>query len=542
MRLHRFSISEFAILMVCIFISTSLVLRATAQQRASARKTSCANNLRQLGLAIHNYHSAYKRLPAGSGGTSNGSKDEPLLGNADRLSPYAGLLPFMEHQQLWEQLSKPAALGGTKVPAMGPVPWYDPAKYLVWGNRPPVLVCPSDVDAERFPVAASYTINYGDAVNNVGAPIDGLPPNYAADGGSKRGAFMRQQQLGFRDFLDGLSNTLLCSEARIGGPKVAKDVTGLGIDPSRCISVRDQSECQYWREGRQACWADGSLRSIGFQTILPPNSPSATSSKGELEGVMSASSLHPAGVHALFADGSVQFVTNSIDAGDASAASVSDDVAAGFARPGRLSPYGVWGALGTRAARERIKRPNPNISQPLPELNQAEIDEIRKRPIQIWRLSEGDRTVRAWQVQVVLETHLVLLTEDGVLKSIRLSELNSEDAYRAVQERIQQEAKTCLEVVEVLERGLRLLEQRKYQDFADQIVADNLTSSVKSLLTKMIETQRGMFIYRIDSWLRDMRSANVADRSVTISDGSVIVGPGLAMKRFDGEWRFDMSR
>jgi prepilin-type processing-associated H-X9-DG protein len=447
----------------------------------------------------------------------------------------------MEHQQLWEQLSKPATLGGTKVPAMGPVPWYDPTKYLVWGNRPSVLVCPSDADAERFPVAASYTINYGDAVNNVGAPIDGLPPSYAADRGSKRGAFMRQQQLAFRDFLDGLSNTLLWSEARIGGSKVAKGVTGLGIDPSLCISVRDQSDCQYWPEGRKACWADGSLRSIGFQTILPPNSPSATSSKGELEGVMSASSLHPGGVHVLFADGSVKFVSNSIDAGDPSAASISDDVAAGFERPNSQSPYGLWGALGTRAARELIKRPNPNISQPLPELNKAEIDEIRNSPVQTWRLSDGDRTIRAWQVQVVWETHLVLLTEDGVFKSVRLSELHSEDAYRAVQETIQQQAKMRLEVVEVLERGLRLLEQRKYQEFADQIVADNLSPRVKSLLANSIETQRGKFIYRIDSWLRSMRSENVADPFVTIS-GGVAPGPGLIMKRFDREWRIDMSR
>lgn len=455
MRLHRVSISDFVALTVCLVISMSLVLRATAQHRASARKSSCSNNLKLLGIAKDNYHSAYRQMPYGSGGTSSGGSDNPLLGNADRLSPYVALLPFLEHQELWEQISNPATIDGTKFPSMGPVPWYDPAKYLAWGNRPFLLVCPADADAERFPVAASYTINYGDAVNNVGAPIDGLPPSYAADRGSKRGVFVRQQKLRHRDVLDGLSRTLFLSESSIGGHRVAKSVNGLGIDPSRCVSVREREDVQYWPDGRAACWVDGSLRSLGFQTILPPNSPSATSVKGELQGVMSASSSHPGGVYVLFGDGAVKFITNSIDVGNTSTPSVSSHTANGYTRSGSRSPYGVWGALGTRKGKEIVKLPNQSIVHPRPDLTKSEIEEIRKKPIQTWRLSEPERTIRAWQVALVRESQVVLLTEDGGLKSVRLSELNSEDAYRAVQEMIQRQAADRQAVVEMLERAVR---------------------------------------------------------------------------------------
>ena len=81
----------------------------------------------------------------------------------------------------------------------------------------------------------------------------------------------------------------------------------------------------------------------GFATVLPPNSPSCVGDSPGW-GIFSASSRHPNGVNVLFADGSIHFISQTIDAGNSRAAQV-------FAGP---SPYGVWGALGTINGGETI--------------------------------------------------------------------------------------------------------------------------------------------------------------------------------------------
>jgi prepilin-type processing-associated H-X9-DG protein len=97
-------------------------------------------------------------------------------------------------------------------------------------------------------------------------------------------------------------------------------------------------------------WNDGRLAYAAFQTILAPNSPSCTrpSSAGNIHdhnrNLSTATSLHPGGVNVLFCDGSVRFVTDGIDTGNLSATYPTSGP----------SPYGVWGALGSRAGGEAV--------------------------------------------------------------------------------------------------------------------------------------------------------------------------------------------
>ncbi|WP_443217351.1 DUF1559 domain-containing protein [Rhodopirellula sp. P2] len=470
-------------------------------------------NLKQVGLALHNYHSAYRMMPMGCGGTSSGSSEEPLLGNANRLSPLVALSPFMEQQALWEKIANPLQVNRESFPAMGPVPWFDPEKYTPWRQRPEALVCPADPTAEDFPTVASYTINYGDAVMNVGAsPLEDMPP-YGRTPGALRGMFGYQMVFRFRDVLDGLSNTLLMSEARIGGVRVAKDVSGLIERPAVCIEVHEDDSTEFWPEGRGACWADGSLLSIGVQTILPPNSPSATSEKGELEGVMSASSLHDGGVHVLMADGAVRFASNSIDAGDQDSPTVAEGHLDNGKTlpPGSPSPFGVWGGMGTRASQEIF---DPNVlSDPVRTFSKEELAEFAKFELETWHAAKGTGKIQARQVDLTDKGILVLMSEQGDIRRLGLSKFSSQDAYRAVethQRRMQEKTKL---LVEHLSTQLELLEDKQLETFVREWVAfkyDEQSDNPKavSMMAKLLKPQRGALITRYDQVLEIASTAN----------------------------------
>jgi hypothetical protein len=106
-----------------------------------------------------------------------------------------------------------------------------------------------------------------------------------------------------------------------------------------------------WRGMR---WADGGITYTGFNTLTPPNSPACIWGGGDADGgSLSPSSMHPGGVHVVMGDASVRFITDAIDTGNLAATwqTFNGGVAAG------PSPYGVWGALGSRNGGEGIKVP-----------------------------------------------------------------------------------------------------------------------------------------------------------------------------------------
>lgn len=221
MRAGKIGLVEVIALSICGVIGFSILSMGIVRQRALARGESCSQNLRQLGLSFHNYHDAFRQLPPGCGGTDSGSADEPLLGNASRLSPLVALLPFLEQQKLWQEISRPKRTAETVFPSMGPVPWYEAAAYTPWGQRPSLYVCPDDAaSAQKHQTVASYAINYGDAIWRVGYPVNNSQHMRAVT----RGMFSAEFVLRFRDVLDGLSNTLLISERRIAGPRVLKEL------------------------------------------------------------------------------------------------------------------------------------------------------------------------------------------------------------------------------------------------------------------------------------------------------------------------------
>lgn len=438
---------------IATLLIAALLLPAIARQRQSARSSACINNMRQIGLGLHNYHAAYKQLPQATGGTTaNGA---PELGNARRLGPLVALSPFVEQQRLWEVISNPYVNPdtGQKFPPMGPVPWYPAERYAPWGMAPDLYQCPGD-DMDRNEPAepkivytleadaangttTSYVACYGDGTLMQAEQSD--DDDAAAEmrrRAANRGIFVAGTVIRFRDVLDGLSNTIMYSEVvasrvrKPGESEIARDVKGISKNPSLCVSAVKADDVQFWPFGRGALWADGFLPISGFQTVLPPNSASCTSDLGIEDAIASASSTHAGGVYVLMADGAVRFASDTIDTGDLTSPGVAAQP--GYTPPGSKSPYGVWGALGSRASREVITdlntltdvtvRPGPGIGRSV------------RPPLSRWTDKSGRVSLQAEMVQIIDEKTIQLKSANGTLHEVPLNSLRDRDIYRAIQQ------------------------------------------------------------------------------------------------------------
>ncbi|TWU38871.1 hypothetical protein Q31b_39490 [Novipirellula aureliae] len=380
---------------------------AVQAAREAARRMSCSNNFKQIGLGIHNYHSAFNQLPTHMTGTwgdagSNDGTHSRLEHSGGRLSIFVGLTPFIEGQALWEQISNPSMGidgttgrgGGVPYSAMGPSP-NNGGNYGPWQTEIPTLRCPSDPGSG---LPAYARVNYAACLGD--SPFRGSAGQYDNSFNSttarsqqlqaaQRGAFVPREKMGFRDIVDGLSNTIIAGEIAtdLGDLDVRTmprtDLAMLGDtygtaptgSPSLCSNHADidPTRPQFFmvaslldaNEGRGHRWAGGQPVFTVMNTMLPPNSPTcllATFEVGDVQtferqrsGVLPPSSRHQGGCHVLMGDGAVKFITDSIEAGNGANTPVSAN--GGVATnngPGAASPYGLWGSLGTRAAREVI--------------------------------------------------------------------------------------------------------------------------------------------------------------------------------------------
>jgi prepilin-type N-terminal cleavage/methylation domain-containing protein len=334
-----FTLIELLVVIAIIGILIALLLPAVQAARESARRAQCSNNLKQIGIALHNYHDALKKFPPSTmqatpqtDGIENGT-----LGEFYAFGSLALLMPYMEGNSLYNTMDFRYAVyvpGGTGTNGFNISPVNTPAA----ATLVPFYLCPSDM-------YKSVSSDYG--VTNLG------PVNYAACIGSglnfgspfnTDGPFYAQSSITSASLLDGLSNTAAFSECLLGtGPENAMGampgndvqsiyafIPGL-ISDSGCASATtwnvDNNKGFLWLVGELRCTAYNHYYTpnqviwdcIGFD----PNNGYATT------GWHGARSRHPNGVNLTISDGSVRFVSSEID-------------------------FYIWRAMATRAGRESL--------------------------------------------------------------------------------------------------------------------------------------------------------------------------------------------
>jgi type II secretory pathway pseudopilin PulG len=390
------SLVEVLVVVATIGVLIALLMPAVQSVRESGRRVHCANNLSQVALGIHNYHTIYNQLPIhGTGPTNERFNDAGAADARDgtgftrhELSYLVGLLPFVEQQSLWDQIQNPmVSPNGDIWPAFGPRATQ--GRYPPWATEIPTYRCASDPGVG---VPALGRTNYaactGDSFYNGehGASIflrdrwyyQTDPDTVARAKCGMRGVFVPRRPTRFREITDGMSNTIMIGEIITGlgdrdirsAPSINNGGSIVVADnPKRCFDLGQINP------NRPRQWATSTVLSApvsrrGFRwaifhhlqtqvnTILPPNSEICLAGHSDTHGIVSPSSHHPGGVQVSMADGTIRFISDSIDAGNPRTPGVYcialTSRTNSVTPAGSRSPYGVWGALGTRASREVI--------------------------------------------------------------------------------------------------------------------------------------------------------------------------------------------
>ncbi len=322
-----FTLVELLVVIAIIGILVGLLLPAVQAAREAARRMQCSNNLKQVGLALHMHIDTKKSLPANGNYAWNGS----AVNTTNAWSGMARILPYLEQENLFRGIDFTVSYS---------------TQPNISSKRVGTFMCPSEVNDKGHGTDANFGNRY-------------WPINYALNSGTwsiltAKSTWMRTGDGAFgpnctyrtSDFTDGLSNTLAVAEVkaftnRVPGasttatfPLALAAPTTLASLPLGTFNPSSFTHVE---------WVDGKVHETGFTTVFTPNAQvtlknggvdyevdlvlATESNVGDTYAAVTSRSYHTGGVNALFMDGSVHFISNSIQ-------------------------LDIWRAFGTRARGE----------------------------------------------------------------------------------------------------------------------------------------------------------------------------------------------
>ncbi len=307
-----FTLVELLVVIAIIGILVGLLLPAVQAAREAARRMQCGNHIKQLGLALQNYHSAHRAFP-------------PARTSRNQISTHAFLLPFIEQNNIYVQIDWNQM-------------WNSPYHQTIYGQTVPTFLCPSDNLTNKPAQLAgnNYRFNQGNQILFGNPPSNPADPNYGMP--MPNGPFHLDSHIRFADIPDGTSSTAAISEHGMGdfnnGMASKTDTFWPRTYPANpdeaykmCEAI-DPTNLSFQRfSDIGAPWLYGYHSTTFYFHVAPPNKRSCMYPPGRI--MTTAKSNHTGGVTVGMCDGSVRSVNDSIE-------------------------IAVWRAIGSRDAAEVV--------------------------------------------------------------------------------------------------------------------------------------------------------------------------------------------
>jgi prepilin-type N-terminal cleavage/methylation domain-containing protein/prepilin-type processing-associated H-X9-DG protein len=317
---NAFTLVELLVVIAIIGVLIALLLPAIQAAREAARRMDCSAKLKQLTLAINNYHGAKKQFPSGN------MLIDPVANTYNDISVHAQLLPYLEETNAQKLINFKKK-------------YNDPANDAARLLNVSTFLCPSDLDDLPSELGGrnNYYANQGSGILFGLPPTDSSDPNYGMP--EPNGIFYRNSRVRFKDVVDGASKTaVFCEKMKGDGsnglssnhsdtfrPGTKPTTADEAVAQCQSVDVNDLSKQGVSNVG--APWIYSYHSNTLYYHVGTPNTRSCMYPPGRI--MTTANSNHSGGVNLALLDGSTRFIADDID-------------------------VKTWRALGTRAGREVV--------------------------------------------------------------------------------------------------------------------------------------------------------------------------------------------
>ncbi|MFO0951011.1 MAG: DUF1559 domain-containing protein [Isosphaeraceae bacterium] len=314
-RRRGFTLIELLVVIAIIAVLIALLLPAVQSAREAARRIQCVNNLKQLGLAVHNYHDINGALPPGRIWSNSGFPT--IFAGQQNTTWFCLMLPLFEQGSLANAYNYSLGAEGP-LGSAGPIGYI--ANSTVGATKLSVFQCPSDRSVTWFihpayggPLLSTFPVSKGNYVVSWGNTSWGRTSGVNS-ASYLQSAFGHLMNINLARITDGTSNTVIMAEILQGGQYDVRGLIWSSIPGGSSFETRftPNGTKDFFNQNTGGDWLNNAPQ-FGFCTSEPVLRLPCTANAGDNDAFAGARSRHPGGVNVVMGDGSVRFVKDTVN-------------------------------------------------------------------------------------------------------------------------------------------------------------------------------------------------------------------------------------